>query len=68
MSYPATDQLSSAERAFMIIATEIDILPGVWGDLDEPWVSVGPAELAAVLLPLIDRGWIEDSPHGRWTL
>ncbi|MFF7216054.1 hypothetical protein ACFZAU_36890 [Streptomyces sp. NPDC008238] len=61
MSYPATDELSSAERAFMINATEIDILPGVRGDLEEPLASAGPAELAAILLPLIDKGWIEVS-------
>ncbi|MFE0627008.1 hypothetical protein ACFW3D_08580 [Streptomyces sp. NPDC058864] len=67
MSYPATDELSSAERAFMINATEIDILPGVRGDLDEPLASAGPTELAAILLPLIDKGWIEVSRYIPWT-
>jgi hypothetical protein len=67
VSYPVTDELSSAERAFMINATEIDILPGVRGDLEEPLASAGPAELAAILLPLIDRGWIEVSRLVPWT-
>ncbi|MEU6663806.1 hypothetical protein [Streptomyces sp. NPDC046821] len=67
MRYPDTDELSSAERAFMINATEIDIPPGVRGDLDEPLVSAGPTELAAVLVPLIDRGWIEVSRLVPWT-
>lgn len=43
----------------MINATEIDILPGVRGDLDEPLTSGGPSELAAILLPLVDKGWVE---------
>ncbi|MFC9458435.1 hypothetical protein ACFWN5_19450 [Streptomyces sp. NPDC058430] len=67
MSYPATDELSSAECAFMINATEIDILPGVRGDLDEPLASANPTELAAILLPLIDRGWIEVCRLIAWT-
>ncbi|WP_406433531.1 hypothetical protein OHA59_43105 [Streptomyces sp. NBC_01589] len=67
MSYPATDELSSAERAFMINATEIDILAGVRGDLDEPLASADPTELAAILLPLIDRGWIEVCRLIAWT-
>ncbi|MFC8956117.1 hypothetical protein ACFT8P_26330 [Streptomyces sp. NPDC057101] len=67
MIYPATDQLSSAERAFMINATEIDILPGVWGDLDEPLVSGPPSALVPILLPLVDRGWIEVCRLVPWT-
>ncbi|MFD5323561.1 hypothetical protein [Streptomyces sp. NPDC127092] len=67
MIYPATDQLSSAERAFMINATEIDILPGVWGDLDEPLVSGPAAALVPILLPLVDRGWIEVCRLVPWT-
>lgn len=65
--YPATDQLSSAERAFMINATEIDILPGVWGDLDEPLVSGPASALVPILLPLVDRGWIEVCRVVPWT-
>jgi hypothetical protein len=67
MGYPATDELSSAERAFMINASEIDILPGVRGDLDEPLVSGGPSVLAAILLPLVDKGWIEVCHLVPWT-
>ncbi|MEF9886917.1 hypothetical protein [Streptomyces sp. P9-A4] len=67
MSYPAPDQLSSAERAFMINATEIDILPGVWGDLDEPLVSGPASALVPILLPLVDRGWIEVCRVVPWT-
>ena len=66
MRYPSTDELSSAERAFMINATEMDILPGVRGDLDEPLASAGPSDLAAVLLPLLDRDWIEVSRLVPW--
>lgn len=51
----------------MINATEIDILPGVRGDLEEPLASAGPTELAEILLPLIDRGWIEVSRLVPWT-
>ncbi|MGW6138774.1 hypothetical protein ACWFRM_17535 [Streptomyces sp. NPDC055144] len=67
MSYPATDELSSAERAFMINATEIDILPGVWGDMDEPLVSGPASDLVPILLSLVDRGWIEVSRVIPWT-
>lgn len=65
--YPAPDQLSSAERAFMINATEIDILPGVWGDLDEPLVSGSASALVPILLALVDRGWIEVCRVVPWT-
>lgn len=65
--YPATDQLSSAERAFMINATEIDILPGVWGDLDEPLVSGPASALVPILLALVDRGWIKVCRVVPWT-
>jgi hypothetical protein len=67
VSYPATDQLSSAERAFMINATEFDILAGVWGDLDEPLHSGPASALVPILLPLVDRGWIEVCRFIRWT-
>ncbi|WP_328399377.1 hypothetical protein OHS70_21215 [Streptomyces sp. NBC_00390] len=67
MSYPATDELSSPERAFMINATEIDILPGVWADLDEPLASGRAADLVPILLSLVDRGWIEVSRVIPWT-
>ncbi|QIP88251.1 hypothetical protein GLX30_34310 [Streptomyces sp. Tu 2975] len=67
MSYPATDELSSAERAFMINATEIDVLPGVWGDLDEPLASGHSSDLVPILLSLVDRGWIEVCRVIPWT-
>ncbi|MER5996725.1 hypothetical protein [Streptomyces viridosporus] len=67
MSYPATDELSSAERAFMINATEIDILPGVRGDLPEPLASGPASDLAPILLSLVDRGWIRISRLVPWS-
>jgi hypothetical protein len=67
MRHPATDELSPAERAFMINASEIDILPGVRGDLDEPLASGGHSDLAAILLPLVDRGWVEVCRLVPWT-
>ncbi|WP_406417076.1 hypothetical protein OH809_36610 [Streptomyces sp. NBC_00873] len=51
----------------MINAFGTDILPGVRGDLDEPLVSAPAAELAAVLLSVVDRGWIEVCPVTPWT-
>ncbi|MEX2981187.1 hypothetical protein [Streptomyces sp. C36] len=54
-----SEPLPAAESAFMLNAFEIDILPGVRGDLDEPLASAAPEELLRVLLPLVDRGWIE---------
>ncbi|MFI9359390.1 hypothetical protein [Streptomyces lydicus] len=67
MSYPATNELSSAERAFMINASEIDILPGVWGDLDEPLASGPASDLLPILLTLLDKGWIQVSRVIPWT-
>ncbi|WP_225637167.1 hypothetical protein [Streptomyces solaniscabiei] len=67
MIYPATDELSSAERAFLINATEIGILPGVWGDLDEPLVSGPASALVPILLRLVDRGWVEVCRLVSWT-
>ncbi|MDI2130645.1 hypothetical protein [Yinghuangia seranimata] len=56
-------ELTDVERAFMVNSYEIDILAGVWGDLDQPW-TVG--ELVEILLPLIDRGWIEVRRLAPW--
>ncbi|MFI8263563.1 hypothetical protein [Streptomyces sp. NPDC085665] len=67
MIHAVTDQLSPAERAFMINATEIDILPGVRGDLDEPLVSGPASALVPILLRLVDRGWIEVCRLVPWT-
>ncbi|MFG3347854.1 hypothetical protein ACGF1Z_22630 [Streptomyces sp. NPDC048018] len=67
MVYSATDELSSDERAFMINATEIDILAGVRGDLAEPAASGPASDLTPILLSLVDRGWIEVSRLVPWT-
>ncbi|MFD8972446.1 hypothetical protein [Streptomyces sp. NPDC059593] len=63
----APEDLSAAERAFMLNAFEIDILPGVRGDLDEPLASASPGELLPILLALIDRGWIDVCRVIPWT-
>lgn len=53
------DALSPVEKAFMINGTEIDILPGVWGDIPEAMQDAPLSEMTAVLLSLVDRdGWI----------
>ncbi|RWZ69017.1 hypothetical protein EQK42_32735, partial [Streptomyces albidoflavus] len=59
MSKQERDALTKPEEAFMVNSYEIDILAGVWGDLDEADQSRPVNELAGVLLALIDRGWIE---------
>lgn len=51
----------------MVNSYEIDILPGVWGDLDEADQSRPVNELAGILLALIDRGWIEVRRLAPWT-
>ncbi len=51
----------------MANAAEIDILPGVRGDLDEPLVSGPFSALGPILLPLVDRGWIEVYRLVPWT-
>jgi hypothetical protein len=45
---------------------EIDILPGVRGDLDEAERQLPFDELARILLSLVDRGWIEVRRYKRW--
>jgi hypothetical protein len=61
------EELSESERAFLINSYEIDILPGVWGDLEEADRSLPVDELARVLLGLVDRGWIEVRRVAPWT-
>ena len=51
----------------MVNSYEIDILAGVWGDLDEADQSRPVNELAGVLLALIDHGWIEVRRLAPWT-
>ncbi|MFI6938853.1 hypothetical protein ACIBI4_06250 [Streptomyces sp. NPDC050418] len=67
MSERAWDALSAAEQAFMVNSHEIDILPGVWGDLGEVDQSRPVAELAETLLALVDREWIEVRRIAPWT-
>jgi hypothetical protein len=61
------DALPQAEKAFMVNGFEIDILPGVWGDLPESLQAVPLSEVAAILLSLVDRGWIEVHRVAPWT-
>ncbi|GFH67486.1 MULTISPECIES: hypothetical protein [Streptomyces] len=67
MSKQERDALTKSEEAFMVNSYEIDILAGVWGDLDEADQSRPVNELAGVLLALIDRGWIEVRRLAPWT-
>ncbi|MEU2894353.1 hypothetical protein [Streptomyces albidoflavus] len=67
MSKQERDALTKPEEAFMVNSYEIDILAGVWGDLDEADQSRPVNELAGVLLALIDRGWIEVRRLAPWT-
>ncbi|WP_327122045.1 hypothetical protein OG206_31845 [Streptomyces sp. NBC_01341] len=67
MSKQEWDTLTKSEEAFMVNSYEIDILPGVWGDLDEADQSRPVNELARILLDLIDRGWIEVRRLAPWT-
>ncbi|MGW2478069.1 hypothetical protein [Streptomyces sp. NPDC001665] len=45
----------------------VDILAGVWGDLDDADQSRPGKELAGILLTLVDRGWIEVRRVAPWT-
>ncbi|MET9101547.1 hypothetical protein [Streptomyces antibioticus] len=67
MSEHEWDALTGAEEAFMVNAYEIDILPGVRGDLGEADRSRPLGELAEVLLTLVDRGWVEVRRVAPWT-
>ncbi|MCX5199358.1 hypothetical protein OOK31_36725 [Streptomyces sp. NBC_00249] len=67
MSKHEWEALTDSERAFLINSYEIDILPGVWGDLGEDDQSLPVDELAQVLLRLVDRGWIEVRRIAPWT-
>ncbi|MFD9455700.1 hypothetical protein ACFWBC_21765 [Streptomyces sp. NPDC059985] len=67
MSEQEWGALSESERAFLINSYEIDILPGVWGDLAEADQSSPVGELAQILLDLVDRGWIEVCMVTPWT-
>ncbi|WP_369214251.1 hypothetical protein [Streptomyces flavofungini] len=62
----STSELSDVEYAFVLNASEIDILPGVRGDLEEPLASAPAADLAPVLLALVDRGVVEVCRYIPW--
>ncbi|GLY87731.1 hypothetical protein [Actinoallomurus iriomotensis] len=61
------DTLPQAEKAFMINGSEHDILPGVWGDLPASTRAAPLSEVAAILLSLVDRGWLEVRRVEPWT-
>lgn len=67
MSEHGWQALTKSEEAFMVNSYEIDILAGVWGDLDDADQSRPVNELAGILLTLIDRGWIEVRRVTPWT-
>jgi hypothetical protein len=67
MSQREWNALPQAEKAFMVSSFEHDILPGVWGDLPESLQRVPLSEVAAILLSLVDRGWIEVHRIAPWT-
>ncbi|MFG3047198.1 hypothetical protein ACGFZR_19990 [Streptomyces sp. NPDC048241] len=67
MSEREWQALTKSEEAFMVNSYEIDILAGVWGDLDDDDQSRPVNELAGILLPLVDRGWIEVRRFAPWT-
>ncbi|MFH0522331.1 hypothetical protein ACHBTE_34900 [Streptomyces sp. M41] len=67
MSEREWQALTKSEEAFMVNSYEIDILAGVWGDLDAADRSRPVRELAGILLTLIDRGWIEVRRVAPWT-
>ncbi|MFJ9417333.1 hypothetical protein ACIRPT_24575 [Streptomyces sp. NPDC101227] len=58
---------SDVEYAFVLNASEIDILPGVRGDLEDPLASGPAADLAPILLALVDRGVVEVCRYVPWT-
>ncbi|GAA5181217.1 hypothetical protein GCM10023322_15320 [Rugosimonospora acidiphila] len=66
MSQRDWENLTHIERCFFINAIEHDILPGVFGDLEEFERRLPLDDLAGILLPLIDRGWIEARRYARW--
>ncbi|MFD4862496.1 hypothetical protein [Streptomyces atratus] len=67
MSEHEWQALTKSEEAFMVNSYEIDILAGVWGDLDDADQSRPVKELTGILLTLIDRGWIEVRRVAPWT-
>lgn len=66
MSRSDWNALSHVEQSFFINAMEMDLLPGVLGDLDGAERETPFEQLATILLALIDRGWIEVRRYRRW--
>ncbi|MFI9047708.1 hypothetical protein [Streptomyces sp. NPDC053427] len=58
---------SDIEYAFVLNASELDILPGVRGDLAEPLASGPASDLVPILLTLVDRGVVEVCRYLPWT-
>ncbi|WP_405638016.1 hypothetical protein OHB53_46225 [Streptomyces sp. NBC_00056] len=57
---------SDVEYAFVLNASEIDILAGVRGDLEEPLASGPAADLTPILLRLVDRGVVDVCRYILW--
>ncbi|MEU6205835.1 hypothetical protein ABZ814_19905 [Micromonospora musae] len=66
MSHREWKRLTNVERAFFINAFEMDLLAGVFGDLDPAEQDMPLGELALVLLSLVDRGFVEARRYARW--
>ena len=60
------DTITSIERAFFLSSVEMDILPGVFGDLTPAEHELPLAELAEILMPLVADGLIELRRYERW--
>lgn len=60
------DALSHVEQCFLINAMEMDILPGVYGDLTSAEQELPLNVLATILLSMVDRGWVEVRRYDRW--
>lgn len=60
------ERLTHIEGAFFINSFEMDLLPGVFGDLDPAQPEPSLSELASVLLRLVDNGWMEMRRYVRW--
>lgn len=61
------DELTENEYAFVLNASEIDILPGVWGDLVEEDKEKPVSFLVPILLRLVDQGWVRVHRVIPWT-
>lgn len=60
------DTITSIERAFFINSVEMDILPGVFGDLTPAEQELPLAELAEILMSLVSEGFVELRRYERW--